>query len=158
MPSFIIPLFAGLLFGTGLVISGMVLPSRVQGFLDVFGDFDPTLAFVMIGAIGVHGMAWAKIARERRRQMIKALGLPSSMDISTSLITGSALFGIGWGLSGFCPAPALTALVTLDPAVLYFVAAMAVGLLIGGAFQGSRAGASSKIVVPSSAERTPADV
>lgn len=139
MPTFIIPLIAGALFGTGLVLSGMVLPSRVQGFLDVFGNFDPTLAFVMIGAIGVHGMTWANMAKERRRHLKKAMGLPPSNQISTALIAGSVLFGIGWGLSGFCPAPAITALVTFDPKVLYFVCAMAAGLLIGGVLTGSRA-------------------
>lgn len=138
MPTFIIPLIAGALFGTGLVISGMVLPSRVQGFLDVFGNFDPTLAFVMIGAIGVHGMTWAKMAKERRRHLKKAMGLPVSSQLSAPLLIGSVLFGIGWGLSGFCPAPAITALVTLDPAVLYFVGAMAAGLLIGGLLTSSR--------------------
>lgn len=138
MPTFIIPLIAGLLFGSGLVISGMVLPSRVQGFLDVFGAFDPTLAFVMIGAIGVHGMTWSNMAKERRRHLKKAMGLPPSSQISLSLIVGAVLFGIGWGLSGFCPAPALTAIVTLDPAVLYFVGAMIAGLLIGGVLQGSK--------------------
>lgn len=139
MPTFIIPLIAGLLFGSGLVISGMVLPSRVQGFLDIFGAFDPTLAFVMIGAIGVHGMTWAKMAKERRRHLKKAMGLPPSSQISLPLILGAILFGIGWGLSGFCPAPALTALVTFDPAVLYFVGAMMAGLLIGGLLQSNKA-------------------
>lgn len=139
MPTFIIPLVAGLLFGSGLVISGMVLPSRVQGFLDIFGAFDPTLAFVMIGAIGVHGMTWANMAKERRRHLKKAMGLPPSSQISAPLLGGAVLFGIGWGLSGFCPAPALTSIVTLNPSVLYFVGAMIAGLLIGGLFQGSKA-------------------
>lgn len=115
------PIFAllvGLVFGLGLCLSGMLLPAKVLGFLDVAGAWDPSLAFVMAGAIGV-GFFFFRAARDR---------LPAASNrIDGQLLGGSVLFGIGWGLIGFCPGPALAAIARAEPKALAFVAAMVVG-------------------------------
>lgn len=115
------PIFAllvGLVFGLGLCLSGMLLPAKVLGFLDFAGAWDPSLAFVMAGAIGV-GFFFFRAARDR---------LPAvSNRIDGQLLGGSVLFGIGWGLIGFCPGPALAAVARAEPKALAFVAAMVVG-------------------------------
>lgn len=117
------PLFTfsvGLAFGLGLCLSGMTLPSKVLGFLDVAGAWDPSLAFVMGGAVAV-GLVLFRLARSRLA--------PPSTRIDRGLVAGSALFGIGWGLVGFCPGPALAALGVGEPKALAFVAAMIAGTL-----------------------------
>ncbi len=114
-------LFIGLLFGAGLALSGMTSPAKVQGFLDITGAWDPSLAFVMAGAIGI-GLVLFRIARRRLP--------PPSHRVDPALIGGSVLFGIGWGLVGYCPGPALTALGSLDPKALTFVAAMLAGTVL----------------------------
>ena len=111
-------LLIGLTFGIGLCLSGMTLPSKVIGFLDVGGAWDPSLAFVMGGAIAV-GLVLFRLARPR-------LAPPSSR-IDRDLVAGSVLFGVGWGLVGYCPGPALVALASLEPKALVFVAAMIAG-------------------------------
>lgn len=127
MKGMITALLSGLVFAFGLVLSGMVLPEKVIGFLDVFGDWDPTLAFVMGGAIGVH--------LPLRRWLI-ARGTPDpapkKSDIDARLVAGSLMFGAGWGLSGYCPGPALVALGTGAPSVALFVASMIVGMWLYG--------------------------
>jgi len=118
----------GLLFGAGLLISGMTEPSKVQGFLDIFGAWDATLAFVMAGAVAVAGAGFA-FARNRAAPMLGGnFAWPSRRDIDAPLIIGSALFGIGWGLCGICPGPALVNLAGLSAPVIVFVAAMIVGM------------------------------
>lgn len=115
------PLFSlaiGLVFGIGLCLSGMTAPAKVQGFLDVAGAWDPSLAFVMAGAIGI-GLVLFRIARRRLA--------PPSHRVDAALVAGSLLFGVGWGLVGYCPGPALAALGSLDPKALTFVAAMLAG-------------------------------
>ena len=114
---------AGLLFGAGLALSGMTNPARVIGFLDVAGDWDPTLAFVMGGALAVFGMG---------ARWIPNFPSAESDPISRPLVVGSTLFGIGWGLSGFCPGPALANLGALGrhAEVLWFVPAMALGMVL----------------------------
>lgn len=124
----IVALFAGLVFGLGLIASGMTNPAKVLGFLDLAGRWDPSLAFVMVGAIGV-GMVAFGVAR---RRTVSWLGLPmrmpASRDIDRRLVGGSLLFGIGWGIAGFCPGPALVAVGMGQGKALIFVAAMLVGM------------------------------
>ena len=121
-------LAAGLLFGLGLVISGMSDPAKVMNFLDVAGTWDPSLAFVMTGAVGV-AFAGYRIVFGRGRPLFDAsFHLPAAVKTDPSLIAGSAVFGLGWGLAGFCPGPAFTALPLLAPGTLVFVPAMFAGM------------------------------
>ena len=120
----------GLIFGFGLLISGMSKPEKVLGFLDIFGRWDPTLAFVMAAALVVSGTGYA-LLRQRKRPMLATQYLwPTRTDIDRRLIVGSMLFGIGWGLVGLCPGPALVNLASLMPSVMVFVVAMAFGVII----------------------------
>jgi uncharacterized protein len=120
----------GLVFGCGLLISGMTQPSKVLGFLDIFGRWDPTLAFVMAGALAMSGAGYA-LARQFRGPMFAAQYLwPTRSDIDRPLVTGAVLFGIGWGLVGLCPGPALENLATLSPRVILFVLAMIAGMSV----------------------------
>lgn len=121
----------GLVFALGLGISGMTRPDRVLGFLDFTGNWDPTLAFVMGGAVAVGLASFPLILRRRRPILGESFGLPTRTAIDLPLLVGAAIFGVGWGLSGWCPGPAIVSLVTLEPAVLVFVAAMAAGLYVG---------------------------
>ena len=121
---------AGLIFGVGLIISGMTNPAKVQGFLDLFGRWDPSLAFVMGGAIAV-GLIAFQVAKKRSTTLLGGpMQLPTRRDIDAPLVLGSLLFGAGWGLGGFCPGPAITALGAGSIPALIFVAAMLVGMLI----------------------------
>ena len=120
----------GLIFGFGLLISGMTQPAKVLGFLDIFGRWDPTLAFVMAAALVVSGIGFV-LVRQRRRPVLAAQYLwPTRTDIDRPLVVGSVLFGIGWGLVGLCPGPALVNLAGLMPSVMVFVLAMAAGMII----------------------------
>jgi uncharacterized protein len=120
----------GLLFALGLGLSGMTQPSKIIRFLDVAGPWDPSLAFVMIGAIGVHFL-FVRVARRARVTRFGArFSWPVTAGIDARLIAGAAIFGVGWGLSGYCPGPALVSLATLAPSVLLFVAAMALGSIV----------------------------
>ena len=110
-------LACGLLFGLGLAISGMMNPAKVIGFLDVAGDWDPTLAFVMGGALLVAMPAYRMILTRRRPVLAGSFSLPEKARLDAPLTLGSALFGVGWGLVGFCPGPAVAAVVTGLPAV-----------------------------------------
>jgi uncharacterized protein len=126
-------LAAGLLFGIGLIVSGMTDPGKVIGFLDVAGHWDPSLAFVMGGAVLVGFFAFRMAAKRTRNFFGGALQLPTRRDIDRPLIAGSVVFGIGWGLAGFCPGPALVAFGSgVDKAVV-FVAAMLIGMLVHAA-------------------------
>lgn len=121
---------AGLVFGLGLVVAGMADPGKVKGFLDLAGAWDPSLAFVMGGAIAVGAVAFG-IARKRTASFLgAAMHLPTARDIDRRLMAGSALFGIGWGLAGFCPGPAIVALGTGEPRAVVFVLAMVAGMAI----------------------------
>ena len=121
---------AGLIFGVGLIISGMTNPAKVQGFLDLFGRWDPSLAFVMGGAIAV-GLIAFQVAKKRSTTLLGGpMQLPTRRDIDAPLVLGSLLFGAGWGLGGFCPGPAITALGAGSVPALIFVAAMLTGMLI----------------------------
>src|SRR6185295_1004833 len=117
------------MFGVGLFVSGMAQPAKVLGFLDVFGVWDPTLAFVMAAALPVSFVGF-RFARQRAKPVLAAESLwPNRSDIDRPLVIGSALFGVGWGLAGLCPGPALVNLATLMPQVAVFVLAMAAGLV-----------------------------
>jgi uncharacterized membrane protein YedE/YeeE len=122
-------LVCGLIFGFGLLISGMTQPVTVLGFLDVLGRWDPTLAFVMAAALAVSGFGFA-LARRQGRPVLAAQQLwPTRTDIDRPLVVGSILFGIGWGLVGLCPGPALENLASLSPQVIVFVIAMGAGMI-----------------------------
>jgi uncharacterized membrane protein YedE/YeeE len=123
-------LLAGLLFGVGLMVSGMANPAKVQGFLDLAGRWDPSLAFVMAGAIAVGSLAFFAARRRDRSYLGLPMQLPVSTAITPRLVLGSAAFGIGWGLAGFCPGPALVALGAGYPKAVGFVAAMIAGMAI----------------------------
>ncbi len=130
MSAGLVAAYAGAVFAFGLVVSGMTDPHRITAFLDVGGRWDPTLAFVMIGAIGVHAPLAYVIRRRRRPVFEPAFHLQQPTNIDVPLIAGAALFGIGWGLSGYCPGPALVSLGTAAMPVLVFVAAMIAGIAI----------------------------
>jgi uncharacterized protein len=123
-------LLAGLVFGIGLIVSGMADPAKVLGFLDLAGAWDPSLALVMAGAVGVGlvGFAWA--GRRRTTLLGGALALPASRQLDRRLIVGSLVFGIGWGIAGFCPGPALVALGMGELKATLFVAAMLAGMAV----------------------------
>jgi uncharacterized membrane protein YedE/YeeE len=123
-------LATGLLFGVGLTVSGMVQPLKVVGFLDIAGAWDPTLAFVMGGALAVTALAFPAILRRGRPLWAESFSLPTRKDVDAPLLAGSALFGVGWGLSGFCPGPALASLALGAPGAWIFAAAMAAGMLL----------------------------
>ena len=134
----------GLLFGFGLFVSGMTQPAKVLGFLDVFGVWDPTLAFVMAAALLVSFVGF-RVARQRAKPVLAAEHLwPTRTDIDRPLLIGSALFGAGWGLVGLCPGPALVNLATLMPQVVVFVLAMAAGLVAKDLWDKFRAGVGTK--------------
>lgn len=135
-------LLSGLLFGAGLVVSQMVNPAKVLGFLDLFGDWDPSLAFVMLGAILVAAPAFALARRMNRPLVASRFVVPTRQEIDRPLLGGAALFGLGWGLVGLCPGPALAAL-SIDPkGVLVFVAAMLAGVVLFAAILARSARAS----------------
>lgn len=120
----------GLLFGWGLLISGMTDPGKVLGFLDLAGVWDPSLAFVMGGAIAI-GLVAFTVAKKRTQTFVgAALHLPTATDIDRRLIVGAVLFGAGWGLAGFCPGPAVVSMAAGQPKAIIFMAAMIAGMLI----------------------------
>jgi uncharacterized protein len=119
---------AGLVFGLGLLISGMTNPAKVQNFLDLAGTFDPSLIFVIGGAVAVTFLGYRLAFTRRRPMLAEQFPLPSAKEIEARVVLGSALFGIGWGLSGFCPGPAITSLPLLAKGTLVFVPAMLIGI------------------------------
>lgn len=121
---------AGLLFGLGLVISGVVNPGKVIGFLDFAGNWDPSLILVMGGGLLVTIPAFHFILKTPHPLFESKFFLPTMKSIDRKLVLGSILFGLGWGIAGFCPGPALAALVTLDSTVLLFAGAMITGMMI----------------------------
>jgi uncharacterized protein len=128
MPLIFASFGCGLIFGVGFLISGMNEPEKVLGFLDVFGAWDATLAFVMAGAVAVGSAGFALARRQNAPLLAPAFAWPSRRDIDAPLLVGSALFGIGWGLGGICPGPALLNLAGLTAPIVVFVAAMVVGM------------------------------
>lgn len=128
MRSLIIALGTGVLFGAGLILSGMTQPAKVVNFLDVTGDWDASLALVMVGAIAVHLLAYRLVPRLPKPVWGPRWGLPTRRDIDARLLVGAVLFGAGWGLAGYCPGPALTSLVAGASSTLLFTGAMLVGM------------------------------
>jgi uncharacterized protein len=119
----------GLLFGWGLLISGMTDPGKVQGFLDLAGTWDPSLAFVMGGAILVGVFAFAVAQRRTTTFLGGAMHLPKSSQLDRRLLVGALLFGVGWGLAGFCPGPGVVAMAAGEMKALVFVGAMLAGMM-----------------------------
>ncbi len=121
-------LIAGLVFGFGLLVSGMADPAKVQNFLDLFGTWDPSLAFVMGGAIAVAMPGFHLIGKKLKPLYGEIFQMPTRTDIDPRLLTGASLFGVGWGLGGFCPGPAIAALPMMAPGTLVFVPFMLLGM------------------------------
>src|SRR4051794_29927625 len=134
----IAPFLCGLIFGTGLLVSGMVQPTKVLAFLDIFGAWDPTLAVVMAAALAVAVPGFALANRRGQPILSRQNVLPARTQVDAPLLLGAGLFGIGWGLVGLCPGPALESLATLSPGAVVFVIAMAGGIVVHGAWQSSR--------------------
>ncbi|MDD3764017.1 MAG: hypothetical protein PHP86_12080 [Nevskiales bacterium] len=137
----IVPLLSGLLFGIGLILSGMTDPQRVLGFLDVFGQWNPALALVMGGAVLVSAPAFAYARRNGRTVFGLQLSLPDRRTLSRPLVIGSLLFGLGWGLSGVCPGPGLVLVTGGTWEAGLFVASMIGGMLISDLFERRRTAA-----------------
>ena len=121
---------SGMVFALGLGISGMTRPVKVIGFLDFFGAWDASLAFVMIGAIAVYFVAYRMSAKMTSPLLAPKFALPTRSDLDVKLILGAAIFGAGWGLGGFCPGPALTAIASGALPVIIFVVAMGIGMFL----------------------------
>lgn len=120
----------GLLFSLGLGLSGMTDPQKVLDFLDVFGSWDPSLAFVMAGALAVHLTLYPAIRRRSAPLLSPQFRVPQNRQLTGSLVFGSLIFGIGWGLAGYCPGPGLVSLVTLEARPLLFGGGLAMGMLL----------------------------
>lgn len=129
---------SGVLFALGLGISGMTQPTKVIGFLDVFGDWDPSLICVMAGAVGINLVLYRLALKRGRPLFAPAFTVPSKRPINAPLVAGSMLFGAGWGLSGYCPGPALVSTVAGGGSVLAFVAAMLSGMILFQRLQAKR--------------------
>jgi len=125
---------AGLLFALGLGLAGMTDPARVVGFLDVAGAWDPSLAFVMAGAVGTHAVLRRAVLRRARPLLAPSFPAFGALRPDARLVTGAALFGVGWGLAGYCPGPAFTSLAAGNAVVPLFVAAMVAGMLLSQAW------------------------
>jgi len=123
-------LLCGSIFGVGLAVARMTVPTVVLGFLDVFGHFDPTLIFVLCGAVVTTTLVFPLVLRRQRPLLAGAFELPTSRLIDAPLLLGAAIFGVGWGLAGYCPGPALVALAAGVPTAFVFVPAMLAGMLI----------------------------
>ena len=121
---------AGLLFGLGLAVSGMTNPAKVIGFLDILGDWDPSLILVMAAGLAVTVPAFHLVLRRQQPLFEPRFFLPTKKDIDSRLLLGAVMFGAGWGIAGFCPGPALTALVSANSTVILFVVAMVAGMAL----------------------------
>lgn len=125
----LVNLIAGLLFGFGLLLSGMANPAKVLNFLDIAGHWDPSLAFVMGGAVLVTTIGYRIVFRRAKPVLDESFHLPTAQQIDGKLILGAAIFGVGWGLVGLCPGPALVSLLLAAPAIFVFVPAMVIGVV-----------------------------
>lgn len=122
-------LIAGLVFGAGLTVSGMIDPAKVVGFLDVAGAWDPSLAFVMLGAVAVTAVGYRTVLRRGQPMFEPNFSLPTRRDLDPTLFVGAGLFGVGWGIAGYCPGPALAGLGFLKAETIAFVGAMLAGMV-----------------------------
>lgn len=127
MLKLLVCLIAGALFGVGLALAGMTNPVKVQNFLDVAGTWDPSLAFVMGGAVMVTVLAFAFVLKRTQPWLTERFFLPSAVAVDRKLIAGAAIFGVGWGLTGYCPGPAIASVASLNSEVWLFVPAMLLG-------------------------------
>ncbi|MBA2691367.1 MAG: YeeE/YedE family protein [Rubrobacter sp.] len=125
-----VALLSGVVFGVGIAVSGMINPAKVIGFLDFAGEWDPTLAFVMGGALLVSIPAFRFVLSRPRPVLEDSFDLPKKTTLDARLLGGAALFGVGWGISGFCPGPAVVALASGLPSVFVFMAAMLAGMAV----------------------------
>lgn len=132
---------AGLIFGLGIVISGMANPAKVLNFFDLAGSWDPSLAFVMGGALTTTAIGYAVVFRRPRPMLAERFHLPDARSIDRPLLIGSTIFGVGWGIAGFCPGGALPALGTGRTDVVLFVIALIVGMLLADVIKGAIGGA-----------------
>ncbi len=123
-------LVSGLIFAAGLGIGGMTNPNKVKAFLDVSGDWDPSLAFVMAGAIAVYSLGYRFVMRATRPYCGHSFSMPSNTAIDGKLAVGAIMFGLGWGLAGYCPGPALVSVGTLSSSAVLFVGAMLAGMFL----------------------------
>jgi len=138
MRNILFALLSGLLFGAGLTISMMVDPARVLGFLDVFGNWDPTLAFVMGGGVLVYLPIYQLYIKPRQHTIFgESCDTPDASKITAKLLIGSALFGVGWGLGGICPGPSITNLTGGLPGIMWFVISMLIGMIVAGKIKSS---------------------
>ena len=135
MNALVFALGAGFVFGTGLWVSGMANPKKVLGFLDVAGNWDASLLLVMGGAVAVTMVGFRLVLRNGKPILEKKFHLPEKKDLDLPLLAGSAIFGVGWGIGGYCPGPAVTALATLSTESIVFVVAMIAGGLLQGLLQ-----------------------
>ncbi|PNG26748.1 YeeE/YedE family protein [Methylocella silvestris] len=139
LSQFLAALGCGALFGFGLALSGMIDPARVRGFLDIFGRFDPSLGFVLVGAVAVSFFGVRLSRRLRHPLLAESFHVPAGKTIDAKLLGGAALFGIGWGMAGLCPGPAIAALALGNGGVFVFALAMAAGILIHDRWRGGTA-------------------
>jgi len=126
----VVAFVAGLVFAIGLGISGMTQPSKVVGFLDFTGAWDPSLAFVMMGAIGVHFYFARRALVSKRPLFAERFAWPEKVHIDAPLVVGAILFGVGWGLAGYCPGPAIVSAASLAPTTLAFFGAMIASMFV----------------------------
>ncbi len=129
----IVTLLSGLLFGLGLIVSGLINPAKVLNFLDLAGAWDPSLAFTMAAAVLTTGIGYSQAFARGRPLLSSQFQLPTASDIDPRLVAGAALFGVGWGLVGYCPGPAISSLALGSQSTLIFVASMLVGMAIARA-------------------------
>lgn len=130
---------SGLLFGAGLLVGGMTDPHKVIGFLDVAGAWDPSLAFVMLGAVAVHFIAYRWVRGSARPLFADEYAIPKLRRIDAKLVGGSAVFGVGWGLAGYCPGPGIVSLGAGSRGALVFVLTMLIGMFAGARYEASKA-------------------
>ena len=131
MARLITALIIGAVFGIGLAIAGMLNPSKVVGFLNIFGDWDPSLAFVMGGGVLLNAIGHSFVMKRKAPIQCAAFSMPTSTNIDKPLVIGSVIFGIGWGLAGLCPGPVVASLLLNGQAMLPFFGLMIAGLLVG---------------------------
>lgn len=140
MRNILLALGVGVVFGVGLLLSGMTQPAKVINFLDVLGDWDPSLGFVMGGAIAVHFLAYRLVPRLPKPVWGARWGLPTRRDIDGRLLVGAVLFGAGWGLGGYCPGPALTSVVAGASSTMLFTGSMLAGMWGFSVWEAARTG------------------
>lgn len=150
-------LVAGVIFSFGLVLGGMTVPANVIGFLDVTGDWRPALMFVMVGAIAVHAVVYRLVVRRRSPVFAERFALPTRRDLDPRLLAGAALFGIGWGLGGYCPGPGITATMSGSGSAFVFVGSMAGAMWLTSVVERARAASKAQQLDAQNAEAQQAE-